>query len=307
MIPVFKPDKSFGNFTFTAKGKIMRDMLSEMQKTASQPIVGGSLDIALFGEDVAREGILQILDLFLRDPSVGSRVHLAVVDGKAVDIFKGKYGDRGNAAYLSQLIEHNMNEQNLPLSNLHRFLTAYYQKGQDPYLPMFRQISKNLVIIAGLALFKDEKVVDILSENKMFYFKLLVDSNTKGTVKVKDHHGESTVKSMNAKRKIKLTKRNPYEFTINMKINGLLTEHQEKTFNQDDIPKVEKQLEKQIVAECTKMIKGFQEKEIDPIGFGHIAKTKTRKFDFNKWNADYKNARFKVNADVKIIEVGVVE
>ncbi|WML54469.1 Ger(x)C family spore germination protein [Neobacillus sp. PS3-12] len=307
MIPVFKPDKSFDNFTFIAKGNIMRDIVSEMQKKASQPIVGGSLDLAFFGKDVAHEGIIQVLDVFLRDPSVGSRVQLAVVDGKAIDIFKGKYGDRGNAAYLTQLIEHNMTDQNLPLTNLHRFLAAFYQEGRDPYLPYLKKIKPYLVSITGIALFKNGEIVDLLSENKMFYFKLLVDKHTKGSVMVKDKSGESTVQSITSKTKIRMINRNPYEFTVNIKINGLLTEHQERTLKKDDIQKIEKQLEKQVNQECAKMIEQFQKKGIDPVGFGHFAKTRTRHFDFKKWNQLYKNARFKITSDVNIIEVGVVE
>ncbi|WP_342047759.1 Ger(x)C family spore germination protein [Bacillus sp. OTU530] len=307
MIPVFKPDKSFGNFTFSAKGTIMRDLMTEIQKKASQPIVSGSLDLAFFGEDVAREGINQIVEVFLRDPSVGARIHLAVVDGKAIDIFKGRYGDRGNAAYLTQLLEHNIEGENLPLTNLHQFLAALSQKGKDAYLPLLKKSQSNLVNIIGIALFRNDKVVAILPENKMFYFKLLVDKHTRGSVKVKDKNEESTVQSITSKNKIRLTSRNPYEFSVHMKIKGLLTEHKEKTLKKGEIHKIEKHLEKQVVVECKKIIESFQKKEIDPAGFGHVAKSKTRDFDFNKWNEHYKNARFKVTADVSIIEVGVVE
>jgi spore germination protein len=229
------------------------------------------------------------------------------VDGNAVDIFKGRYGDRGNAAYLTQLIEHNMKGQNLPITNLHHFLATFYQVGQDPYLPFLKKIKSNLVNITGIALFKDEKVVDILSENKMFYFKLLVDKHTRGSIKVKDKIGESTIQSIASKTKFTLKNRNPYEFAVQIKINGLLSEHQERTLKKEDIHKIEKQLEKQISEECTKMIGNFQKKDIDPVGFGHIAKTRTRNFDFNKWKQSYSSARVKVTADVNIIEVGVVE
>lgn len=240
MIPVFQPDKSFGNFTFTAKGKIFRDLLSEMQKKASQPIVGGSLDLAFIGEDVARKGILPILDVFLRDPSVGSRLQVAVIDGKVIDIFVGKYGDRGNAEYLKQLMENNMQRGNVPSSNLHLFLADFYQKGKDPYLPLLKKSQSNLVTITGIALFKDEKVVDMLPDNKMFYFKLLVDKHTLGTVKVKDKHGESTIKSISTKTKIRLSHRNPYEFSVHIKINGFLNEHQNNLLKISDIHKIEK-------------------------------------------------------------------
>jgi len=307
MIPVFNPDKSFDNFTFTAKGKVFRDLISEMQKKASQPIVSGSLDLAFIGKDIARRGILPVLDVFLRDPTVGSRLHIAIVDGKAVDIFEGKYGDRGNGEYLKQLMEHNMSYQNLPRTNLHLFLAAYYQKGQDPYLPILKKVQKDLVTITGIALFKDEKLVDILSDKKMFYFKLLVDKHTRGSVKIKNKHGESSIESIHSDEKIKLVKRNPYEFTVHISINGFLTEHQNRSFKKSDIHRIEKQLEKQVVQECQNLIKNFQKHKIDPVGFGHIAKTQTRNFDFQKWYENYHNAKFKITAKVAINEVGVIE
>jgi spore germination protein len=307
MIPVFKPDKSIENFTFTAKGTIMRDILSQMQQKASQPILAGSLDIALFEEEMARDGIVKVLDVFLRDPSVGARIHLAVVDGKSKDIFEGQYGDRGNSQYLKELIEHNMKGGNLPIANLHRFLFDFYQKGKDAYLPYIKKESSDLVVLKGVALFKDEKVVDIIHENKLFYFKLLVDKFTMGQIMVKEDHGEAIVKSLKSDTKLKLTKRNPYEISINIKINGILTEHQGLRLEPNEVQKVEKTLEKQINKECLQLLERFQKQKVDPIGIGHIIRTKTRNFDFNNWETDYENVSFKVSTNVRILEVGVVE
>lgn len=307
LIPVFKADRAVENFTFTAKGEVTRDLISKMQTKASQPIVGGSLDVVLIGEKMAREGILQVLDVFLREPTIGAGLYLAVVDGSPEEIFKGDYGDRGNAQYLRQLMEHNMEGGNLPLSNLHRFLFDYYQKGKDAYLPLLKKTDPKLVNIIGIALFKGDKVVDTLHEEEMFYFKLLVDPKGEGAIKVKKKHGASFVKSLKSQHKMKLIRREPYEFAIDIKIKGSLIEHQGRILKKDELIGIEKQMEKQIVKKCTAMIQDFQKKEIDPVGFGHFAKTKTRNFDFKKWQESYKTAQIKVNADVEIIELGVVE
>ncbi|WP_404329790.1 Ger(x)C family spore germination protein [Mesobacillus maritimus] len=307
MIPVFKPDKSIENFLFTAKGTIMRDVAAQMQQKASQPILSGSLDVALFEEEVARDGIVQVLDVFLRDPSVGARVHLAVVDGKAQEVFEGEYGDRGNGQYLKELIEHNMKGGNLPVANLHRFLFDYYQQGKDPYLPYLRKDSQDLVTLAGVALFKNEKVVDLLHENKLFYFKLLVDRFTMGQVKVKEEHGEATIKSITSDTKMKLTRRDPYEITFKITLKGILTEHQGIRLEKDEVGKIEKALEKQINNNCMQLLEEFRKQEVDPIGLGHFVKTKTRNFNFDKWSTDYENVTFKVSTNVRILEVGVVE
>ncbi len=307
MIPVFNPDKSIDNFTFTAEGTVTRDIVFQMQQKSSQPIVSGSLDIALFEDEVARDGLINFLDVFLRDPSVGARLYVAIVDGKAKNIFEGDYGDRGNARYLAELLEQNMDNGNLPFTNLHKFLFDFYQKGQDPYLPLFKKVQPDLVNLTGLALFKDEKVVDILDEDKMFYFKLMVDKYSMGSLKIKDSHGESFIKSIRSSYKINLTNRNPYEFVVKIKLEGILTEHTGLTFESGEITELEKELEKQIVVESTKLLEKFQQLQIDPVGLGHLAKSKTRNFDFKKWEESYPNARFKVNADVRILEVGVVE
>ncbi|GAA3316797.1 hypothetical protein GCM10020331_013870 [Ectobacillus funiculus] len=101
-----------------------------------------------------------------------------------------------------------------------------------------------MVNITGIALFKDDKVVAILPENKMFYFKLLVDKHTRGSVKVKDKDEESTVQSITSKNKIRLVSRNPYKFAVHMKIKGILTEHKERTLKKGEVHKIEKHLEK---------------------------------------------------------------
>jgi len=307
MIPVYNPDKSIENFIFTAKGTVVRDLMFQMQQTSSQPIVGGSLDVTLFDETVAREGIPHVLDVFLRDPSVGARVHLAVVDGKAKDIFEGKYGDRGNGRYLAELIESNYKTGNLPLTNLHQFLHDYYQKGKDPVLPYLRQTRPDLVNIAGLALFKGEKVVDVLDENKLFYFKLMVDYYSEGALKIKDEHGESFIKSIHSTYNFKVKNRNPYKFSVSLEVDGMLTEHTGKSLEKGEIKRIEKQMEKQIKKECLALLERFQENKIDPVGIGHFIKTQTRNFDIKKWEESYQNASFDVDAKVKIVEVGVIE
>ena len=48
------------------------------------------LQILLFSEDVARDGIADLLDFFVRNPGIRRRVKLFVTPGKAEDILRGK-------------------------------------------------------------------------------------------------------------------------------------------------------------------------------------------------------------------------
>jgi spore germination protein len=307
MVPIFNPDKKIGNFTFSAAATSSRDLVQEIQRKSAQPMVTGSLEIAVFGEEIAKKGITEYTDSFERDPSIGARIFLAVADGNAKKILSGTYGNRGNAIHLSQLIEHNTKDRNLPVTNLHLFLFDVYQKGSDPYLPIIKKVEPEIIDIVGIALFKEDKMVDSIPADKMFYFKLLADKFSEGAFKVDVGKEQAAIRDLNSKHKFKLKKRNPYSLTVELKIEGILREYTGKIMTPAIVKKIEKELEEKVTEEATAMITSFQEQGIDPFGFGHFIKSKTRGFNFKKWEDDYKNMTVHVKTDAIITEVGIVE
>ena len=307
MIPIFNPDKKIGNFTYSATATSSRDLIREVQRKSAQPIVTGSLEIALFGRDIAKKGIKEFSDAFERDASIGAGVYFAVADESAKSILSGTYGNRGNAVHLSQLIQHNTNTQNLPKTNMHLFLFDIYQEGKDPYLPILKKSEPEIIDIVGIALFKDDKLMSELPSEKMFFFKLLTDKFSEGAFKLDVGKEKVVIKDLNSKNKIKLTKREPYSITVEIKIKGLIREYTGQIIKPADIKKIEQEFEAHVNKEASAMIKDFQELGIDPVGFGEFIKSKTRGFDFKRWEDEYKNLTVHVKTDVVITEVGIVE
>lgn len=307
MVPIFNPDKKIGNFTFSAAATSNRDLVQEIQRKSAQPLVTGSLEIALFGKEIAKNGIREFIDAFERDPSIGARVYFAVADDKAKDILSGTYGNRGNAVHLSQLIKHNTETRNLPITNMHLYLFELYQKGQDPYLPILKKLESEVIDVTGIALFKDDKMVSELPSDKMFYFKLLTDKFSEGAFRLEVDGHQVAIKDLHSRHKFKLSKREPYTVDVEIKIKGLIREYTGEIVTPEVIKKIEKEFEDEVKKETEKMVQHFQELKIDPAGFGQFIKTKTRGFDFKRWEDDYKNLTVNVKADVTITEVGIVE
>ncbi|CAM3915890.1 Ger(x)C family spore germination protein [Mesobacillus thioparans] len=307
MIPIFNPDKKIGNFTYSARASSGMDLIQEVQRKSAQPIVTGSLEIALFGEDIAKNGISEYSDAFQRDASIGAGVYFAVAHESAKSILTGTYGNRGNAVHLSQLIEHNMKTRNLPVTNMHLFTFDFFQEGKDPYLPILKRVEPEIVDIVGIALFKGDRMISELPPEKMFFFKLLTDKFSEGSFKLSVENKKAVIKDLDSKHKIKLTKRDPYTITVDIKIKGLIREYTGNLVTPAIIKDIEKQFEAQVNKEASSMIKDFQEKGIDPVGFGQFIKTQTRGFDFKKWEDEYKNLTVHVNTDVIITEVGIIE
>lgn len=308
LIPVYLPDKSVVNKTFTASSNLSRDFLRDVQRQSSDPLVTGSLKMVLFGEQLARKkGILDLMDSFQRDPSIGAGLYIAVTKGESKDLLEGNFGKRGNAVYLSNLIRHNMKTRDVPKTNLQRFLFDFNQRGKTPYLPQLRKIGEEQIEISGISFFRYGHVVDTIPAEKMFYFKLLVDKYSQGSLRVKMGKDFGAVESIRSKYKMKLTARDPYKIDVQLKVKAVLNEFSGKRVTSKDIKKIEKKLQEKIEIQCLNLTKEFQDKNIDPVGFGHFIKGQTRKFNFKKWETDYQNLKVNIHADVNIMESGVIE
>jgi spore germination protein len=307
------PDKAVKNTTITTTASSTREVFQKLQRQAPDPLAEGSIELFLFGKELARAGLIDYLDAPLRNASIGARPYLITVDGNAKELIQGKYGSTGNAIFISNLLKHNIKSENLPKTNLHLFINDYYQLGKTGYLPQLKKVSEELVELNGISLFGTDKIseVDTIEWDKMFFFKLLVDNFSEGSIKVQRGKDEALIRNLISKNKMKLTKRNPYAITVNIELEGIVREYTgHGSFTDQVIRQYEKELEKQIKTECETMIKRFQDKGIDPIGFGFFIKTRTRGFKIDEnWETGdvYKNLSVKVVPNVKILESGVIE
>ena len=317
LYPRYLSDKKIENVTLTAEAESTREVLNILEKKSEMPLVRGSLENVIISEEMAKKGLLHIADSLQRDASVGARVMLLVSDSTAEEILNADFGIKGTSDYISKLISHNMKRGDLASSNLHLFLFTFYQKGQTPYLPIIERTKDQSIGISGVALFKNDKMIDRIDKKNMFYFKLLADKYSEGNQVVKlpeegikdKKNIEASVTSLQSKHKIDINhKEDPVDFTVTIDITGIIKEFTGKKLTPPKVQKIEEAMEKDIEERCLNMLTEFQKKGIDPVGFGQRMKHKVRGMDFKKWEEEqYPNAKIKVKANVKIIESGTVE
>jgi spore germination protein len=307
LIPVYET-KKISNETFTTTSITSKDIIEELQHKSSDPLAKGGLEVVLYGEELAKKGLIPIMDMLERDSRIGTRLYLAVVKGTANELLKGKYGERGNGIYLSNLIRQNIEQRDIPKTNLHKFFYAYYSDGRDPFLP-YIQKEKDKVKIVGIALFDGDRMVHYIKGNDMFYFKILVDRYTEGTHTIQMEDNQyAAVKSIVTNRKFSFSgsKERP-DITIDIEISGILYEYSQRKYNKKEKHKIETTFEKEIVKETSKLIKHLQSHQIDPIGFGDEAKSRYRNFSYKTFYENYPTLDIKVNAKATIVDSGIVE
>ncbi|KAB7707353.1 Ger(x)C family spore germination protein [Bacillus aerolatus] len=308
LLSKYNEDGTTENVTMTVVDETSVNILSRLQRQSDSTIVYGSLKLVIFSEAIAKKDLIEISDAFVRDARLGSRMYFVISEGSAQKVLKGEYGDHGNATFISDALDHNIKHGDVPKTNLHLFVYDYTQKGRTAYLPIIKKLNQQRIDISAIGLLdRQGHLVDKVSVKDMFYLKLLVDKYSGGSQVVKLDGDRATIRSIHSKNKIKISKRNPLEMSINIKVEGIIQEYRGKKLTQKKIEQFEKKFAEEINQNTTKLIKRFQQLGIDPAGLGHNAKQQTRNFDFKKWDDEYKDLTVHVKTDVTILESGVVQ
>jgi spore germination protein len=311
VFPIFKKDKTSTTEVRTAIGKSSKEIRSILNNETRYPLVSGQLRVALYGKNIAKKGITDFVDTLHRDPSIGSLVQMAIVDGDSNELFKmKKFKNENVSIHIQELLEHNMKMGLLPQTDLQSFLFQFFQIGQDPYLPLIKKVADN-IRITGMAIFKDDRYVTSIPMKDFFIFKALVDKNSIGLRQFilanRDKVVLETLYS-NAKYKVKIVDGEP-EFTIKLKLKTKLQEFapSEKQRLAFDKKKYQKQVEQEIEKNALNIVSQFQKHEVDPLGLGAKYKEHFRGFNEKQWNAEYPNVKVSVNADVEIEQTGSID
>jgi spore germination protein len=283
-----------------------------VQRELSKPIASGKMMVALFGEDLSKKGLTEILDGLRRHTSVGRMVDLCVVEGDAKELLEGQYPQSQTVSrYLKELIEHN-EKANLPITNFHKFLYSYYSKGHDSFLPLVKKHGDK-IRLSGLALFKDDKYVDKISGDQLFIFKMLYEEIKKGHYQASIQGKSDNVIAMETvQTKVKykiIDGMTQPKIQVNVKVKAIINEMASNVElnNKKEELKLEKMLENDLKEKGIQMMGEFQEKGIDPLGIADRARSQTRGWESKKWQEIYPEASVDLNVNVDILETGIAD
>ena len=166
---------------------------------------------------MAREGLNETLDFFVRDYATRPVVDLAVARGKAADIIKSPFNGSSIPAREIQmgLKMGQVNSKTLQMP-LHKAITLLEDKTSDVYLPLLKPVvdkaqEMDTVLTDGLAIFREGKYVGDLDADETRALLFLTGQAESGDLVVEgDSFGKASLELIKADTK----------FTTEMK-NGL--------------------------------------------------------------------------------------
>ena len=163
-----------GNVTkvYETSGATIADAMRNVTLTAGRRPLYSHNWIIVFGADVAREGLNETLDFFVRDYATRPVVDLAVARGKAADIIKSPFNGSSIPAREIQmgLKMGQVNAKTLQMP-LHKAVTLLEDKTSDVYLPLLKPVvdkaqEMDTVLTDGLAIFREGKYVGDLDADE---------------------------------------------------------------------------------------------------------------------------------------------
>jgi spore germination protein len=287
-----------------------KSLVDRFQQSGQMAIRVGKLRLMLFNKPLAKHGLYKQIDLRNRDPDAPRDMNFAIVEGSCRKMLTAAdYQTQiPIARYIQDMIEQN-NEQNYPASTLETFLYAYYGSYMDPFLPIIRKQGDHIEM-RGLALFKNDKYVMRLPENRVFTFKMLFQKFNQG---VYDYEYEPNkhiaLKNVNTdvRYDVKNGNSSSPDIYAYVTVNAQVRQAYPKSLSKATSPRMEARLNKHMSKESIQLVHRFQKKKIDPLQLGQHVRSYTRNFDGKSWKDRYPNARFHCKVNVTIKQTGISE
>jgi spore germination protein len=313
----------------TPEGKISREVMSleaETVKIAKQSLarqtdlllVSGQTRNLLFGKELAKKGLWEHIDTFIRDPVFSGRVRVVVVDGSASKLLAKDYPEHPRVgSYIDHLLRKEAEVENIPDVTIYEFVRDYYDDGIEPVAPIISQLEDNIEA-AGVALFQKDRYIGSISADDILIFSLLRDEIKRGEISIHleqigagNHH--VMFSSIVGSRGLKVVEADAaakrFRVNLNIRLRGTITEYTgelDLRQKQDRI-KLEQMLERYFEQKAQRLIQQLQQLQADNLGIGKFVRNRLSYKEWKQldWHEVFPMVDIRCKVKVKIEGTGI--
>jgi spore germination protein KC len=307
---------------YTEKGKSINEALRNMTTKSPNKLYGGHLSKVVVSEEVAKEGIINIIDSFQRLTEIRNEFTITIAKNiDASDVIKVMTSsEEVPAEYVKSSLETADITSALTYSTkLDEFVSLYLKKGIDPTIAVievknYKQkgtttdntsttdpITK--IVLGNIAITNNGKLEKFLSKNETIGYNFIRNQVEEMVLAVKcDDKYYASISILDSKTKTKVKKKNNiYEINLNVKSKSVLTEYNcSKDLTKDKtIKELEKLSEKKIKNYINKAINVQKEVKSRYLGF-----ERTIYLDYPQYNNE--EYKINVNVDLKLTRKGEI-
>lgn len=315
----------------TAKGDTVFEAVRNMSMSFDRRSFFAHSKVIILGEELARDGITNIIDLFARSHEIRPLAWIIVAKGtKAENILGAENGlEEIQGVYLQHIIEMRTLTSSVSASNVLDFIKRFARKGtqpiagameiiEQPVYPAEKKEKEGMstkgVKLSGTAVFKDDKLVGYLNNTETRGLNWVTGKIESGVMNVLSPTNEDkliAIVIMKSKSKIIPEVRDgKFMFNIEVKVEGVVGEQDTTNFEDPEMyEKVQTSQEEIVKSEIEKAISKVQnEFKADIFGFSGELNRKYPK-EWKKvqedWNNIFSEVQYSVKVDAKIRRTGL--
>lgn len=270
-----EPEK---NIVFSAEGESFLAMSRAINSKSNLTMFAEDMQLLLISEEVAREGIREIFDFFVRESEIRRRTKFFVTKGRAEDFLKRKpETDEINSQILAKLTASSQKNPTIAIQNELGYISKAVYGKRSFSAPMLFQ-EKGQIKAAGSALFNSQgRMVGIANEYETMGGKIWLSLLKLGLVLVNHPDKPDTLVVVEiTESKIKLKP----EFiadTVRFILDGEFTcriaesvPMQEEPYSDEEVKALAQVAEAELIRQAYAALKKAQTVRADVTGFGSL-------------------------------------
>ncbi len=306
-------NSAYLNLTGTGKNPI--SILRSFTHEVSRKLYVPHNQMIVFGEDLAKDGVRDSLDLFLRDHETRLTVNVFVSRGKAKDIFqvKPELAKIPTADISLRTGAQSATSETVTLTvfDLMTCLSSKTHSAVAPIVEMRENEGEKVAIISGGAVFKDDKVVGELDKTETRGYLWAVGKVESGIINLNFKNEQINLEIVKANSKITPEIKDDGTILFKIKITeaGIIsTQTGSENFGEvENVKLIEKAAGESIKKEIEGALKQARDLDSDIFGFGemiHQKYPKEWKELEDVWDSRFKKLDVDIEAEVKITAAG---
>ena len=307
---------------YSTKGKSIEEAIRKMNTKTSRELYGGHISKLVLSEEIAKEGIINVIDMFQRLTEIKDEFTITIAKGiEANKVIKiATSPEMVPADYVkSSILNTDVDAALTHSSKLDEFISYYLKDDIDPVVSVIEVINykekgttidnanstsqDTKIIVDNVAITHNGVLEDYLTEEETIGYNYVRNKVKKMIVPIKcDDEHYASISILNSKTKNKVTKENNlYHININIKSKAMITEYNcsSDLTKEEVISDLQKKTEKKIKDYINKVIEVQNNSKSEFLGF-----KRTIYLDYPKYNDD--DYDLNVNVDVNLERKGEI-
>ncbi|WP_314591050.1 Ger(x)C family spore germination protein [Paenibacillus terrigena] len=316
------------NDIISAEGDTPMDAREHADDQISRHLRTYKSRFVLIGEDLAKQDIYPVLEVFYRDPKSALNARIGVAQGTAEDILSlKKVGNVLIAEEIDELIKSKEETTTVPKVTLEKIYPVMLDPGEDFALPYLMEQGAR-VDVSRIAMFHNNKLTGTLSPEESSMYLLLKNSkgkearftqnmSTKGEMSTTEDNPQRrydflTFNVDKLKRKMKLKIQSGDQITVHLKLKlkvSVIEYPKDRLEKKQVVAELNKRLSKEMTDLAQKTLEHMQKARCDGLGIGrqlmafHPRVWKQQK---EEWGSNYQNVKFAPVVQVEITKQGII-